>query len=372
MTRAWFGIGSVFLLLVLMTPRLMWGQGNDDVMTPGGDGPVGNAEGDDRSTPDLEDVTPGWEDLSGYQGPLGRVDEYLPHDACESCFTLPNYDEYSVYEYALSDVEDGAIILTRDIPNPAPEVTEMEGYDPTFGGYIDPDTNERVWFIGTQEIVGPTDEEKWSPDLPVSTIEMKRIQARYLDTLLSIPGVSIFGIGPKGFVVYLLSHHADESRARIPLTLDGVRVDVELTTEEAAFVRGSHDRARIRPVPAGGLDHSRGEHGAWDARAPRGARYGHGQQQGLLSDVVDDGRACRESLGHLDHPLAQQAGLQPAHAVRHAAECHRPHRGRGLCVPAKILRQPAGKPGAAHRGSRPLDLSQSVLQALPHEGQPDL
>lgn len=217
MTRAWFGIGSVFLLLVLM-PRPMWGRGNDDLMTPGGDGPVGNAEGDDRST---ADVPPGWEDLSGYQGPLGRVDEYLPHDACESCFTLPNYDEYFVYEYALSDVKDGAIILTRDIPNPAPEVTEMEDYDPTIGGYIDPDTNERVWFIGTQEIVGPTDEEKWSPALPVSTIEMKRIQARYLDTLLSIPGVSLFGIGPKGFVVYLLAHHAEQQLARIPLPWTG-------------------------------------------------------------------------------------------------------------------------------------------------------
>ena len=57
MTRAWFGIGSVFLLLVLMAP--MAPQRDDDLMTGDSDGPVGNAEGDDRSTPGLEDVTPG-------------------------------------------------------------------------------------------------------------------------------------------------------------------------------------------------------------------------------------------------------------------------------------------------------------------------
>ena len=66
-----------------------------------------------------ETVIPGWEDLNeGTWGPAARVDEYLPHEACDSCFTLPNYSPYTINEYVESDVEEGVLIILREIPNP--------------------------------------------------------------------------------------------------------------------------------------------------------------------------------------------------------------------------------------------------------------
>ena len=247
--RWWFGISGALLVLIFLTPlSAQMGDllsGTDPGSTPG---PVGVV--DEPVAPDELDETgsPGWEDLPSYSGPKGRVDEYLPHEACDMCFTLPNYDEHSIYEYAESDVADGAIIISREIPNPAPEIREREDYDPEIGGYYDPETGERVWFIGTQEIVGPTDEEKWSPDLPVSTIEMKRIKARHLDEILSIEGVTSFGIGTHGFVVEVLSHY-EESLDLIPDALKGIPVDARLT--EGFAVLSNHQGVRLRPLPAG-------------------------------------------------------------------------------------------------------------------------
>lgn len=223
-----------------------------DEQSPG-DGPVGTT--DDQSDGDTDTTPTGleWKDLSGYVGPLGRVDEYLPHEACDGCFTLPHYDTYAIYEYVKADVDDGAIIIPRDIPNPAPSVTEHEDYDATIRGYIDPDTDERVWYVGTQEFVGPTDEEKWSPDLPFSTIKMKRIQARHLDTILGIPGVVSFGIGTRGFVVALQSAYRETSLTKIPETLEGVPVDVDLTDAVVTSANTTQTLAttRLRPIPAG-------------------------------------------------------------------------------------------------------------------------
>ena len=244
MKRAWFGLGSVALLLMLMAP--LFAQPG-----PGGDGPVGPVGTTDENADEgkgEEDQVPGWEDLNEEEwGPLGRVDEYMPHEACDMCFTIPNYDEYSIYEYAESDVEDEAIIISRQIPNPAPEIVERDDYDPEIGGYYDPETDERVWFIGKQEIVGPTDEEKWSPALPVSTIEMKRIQARHMDRIMSIPGVHGFGIGTKGFTVDLLFKFK-ENLERIPDNLEGIPLEVNLT--KGLDVLSTH-LERIRPIPAG-------------------------------------------------------------------------------------------------------------------------
>ena len=248
MTRAWVGIGSVFLFLVVMTPRPLWGQGDEDFMTPGGDepgsiGPVGNTDAGDA-----DDDLPSWTDLDEETwGPVGRTDEYLPHEACDMCFTLPNYSPYQINEYVTSDVADGAIIIARDIPNPAPEIKERDDYDPDIGGYYDPDTGERIWFIGTLGVFGPTDEEKWSPDLPVSTIEMKRIKARHLDRIFGIEGVTSFGIGTHGFVVGL-SPHASENSDLIPDTLEDIPVTVE--TRGLLLLHG-HEAARIRPLAAG-------------------------------------------------------------------------------------------------------------------------
>ena len=130
-----FGTAFVASTFFLMTVSA---QMDDDFHSPSTDlpptGPVGQVDDGRQDTTDLEDQLPEWHDLASYTGPLGQVDEYLPHDACEECFTLPHYDKYSIYEYVKADVED---------------------------------TEERVWYVGTQEFVGPTDEEKWSPDLPL-------------------------------------------------------------------------------------------------------------------------------------------------------------------------------------------------------------
>ncbi len=183
-----------------------------------------------------------WKDLNEAEwGPLGRVSEYRPHDACSMCFTLPNYDEYQIYEYAKSDRPDGAIIIPRSIPNPAPEVMEREGFDPERGGYYDED-GEWTWFIGRQGFGGPTDREKWSDDLPVSTIEMKRVQARYMDRIMSIAGVRSFGIGPHGFVVDLLAGY-EKSRNIIPADLEGLPIQTNIMSGEARFLV-SPDEAR--------------------------------------------------------------------------------------------------------------------------------
>ena len=168
-----------------------------------------------------------WKDLNEAEwGPMGRVSEYRPHDACSMCFTMPNYDAYQIFEYAKSDRPDGAIIIPREIPNPAPEVMAREGYDPERGGYYDEEDEEWTWYIGTQGFVGPTDREKWSDDLPVSTIEMKRVQARYMDHVMRIAGVQSFGIGTHGFLVGVRPGY-ESNLSLIPEDLEGLPVRVE-------------------------------------------------------------------------------------------------------------------------------------------------
>jgi hypothetical protein len=75
--------------------------------------------------------------------------------------------------------------------------------------------------------VGPTDEEPFSPELPLPLIELKRIQARHHQEIFGIPGVHGFGIGAKGFVVYLDPTQRD-SASRIPKALERVPVTVEV------------------------------------------------------------------------------------------------------------------------------------------------
>ncbi len=239
---SWLAGALVVILLTVGTAH------TDDLFDGDDVGPVETTteEGTDETGP--EEQISGWEDLNEeVWGPAARTEEYLPHDACDRCFTLPNYSPYQINEYVESDVEGGAIIIAREIPNPAPEVMEREDYDPEIGGYYDPETGERVWFIGKQEIVGPTDEEKWSPHLPVSTIEMKRIKARHLDKIFSIPGVNSFGIGTHGFVVGV-SPHTPESRDLVPEVLEGIPVQV--TTRGLAVLHG-HEEERIRPLRSG-------------------------------------------------------------------------------------------------------------------------
>ena len=210
-------------------------------------GPVGETDDGTQADPEEERI-PGWKGLNeDTWGPAGRVEEYLPHEACDMCFTLPNHSPYTINEYVESDIDEGAVIIMREIPNPAPEIKERADYDPEIGGYYDPDTGERVWFIGNMAVIGPTDEEKWSPDLPVSTIEMKRIKARHLGRILSIRGVNSFGIGKSGFVVGV-DPVFSENRALVPTDLEGIPVTVEL---EGVAILNGHENAYIRPIPAG-------------------------------------------------------------------------------------------------------------------------
>ena len=84
-----------------------------------------------------------------------------------------------------------------------------------------------MWYIGNQPYIGPTDEEPFSPDLPIPLIELKRIQARHQKEISSIPGVQGFGIGAKGFVVFLLPEKR-ENASQVPKVLEGVPVEVKL------------------------------------------------------------------------------------------------------------------------------------------------
>ena len=238
-----------WLVRALIVSLLTVGTAHPEERFAGEDsgGPGGTTDEEADGT-DPEEQIPGWKDLAEETwGPAGRTEEYLAHEACDLCFTLPHYSPYTINEYVESDVEGGAVIIMREIPNPAPEIKARPDYDPEIGGYYDPDTGERVWFIGTMAVIGPTDEEKWSPDLPVSTIEMKRIKARHLKAILSIEGVNSFGIGKSGFVVGV-DPVFPKNQALVPTELEGIPVTV---TEEGVSILNSHENAYIRPIPAG-------------------------------------------------------------------------------------------------------------------------
>ena len=234
-----FGIGSALLLLIFLAPL---SAQVDDLLEGTGDdiGPVGNVEDDTQDGPTPEEVTPGWKDLEGY-GLKGQVSEREPHDACELCFTVPGgLNEYQIYEYMETDGPEGAVIVSRMIPNPAPEITDSDR--------IDEETGERVWYIGTQAYLGPTDEEKWAEDAPLSTIELMRIQRRHRTEVMTIPGVMSYGIGGSGFLVTLRLGYAEHIDL-IPDALEGVPVDVEIDHGGEAVAWSLHSD-RFRPLPA--------------------------------------------------------------------------------------------------------------------------
>ncbi len=146
-------------------------------------------------------------------------------------------NEYQIYEYVETDGEE-AVILPRRIPNPAPlEEGEVRNA-------MDDDGNP-VWYIGRQGIVGPTDEEPWSKDIPVSYIELKRIQERYLNTMLDISGVHGFGLGANGFTASLLPEYADNADL-VPTEIEDIPVTVELRNVHKSF---GHAATAFRPIP---------------------------------------------------------------------------------------------------------------------------
>ncbi|HEV8716834.1 MAG TPA: hypothetical protein VGX03_28950 [Candidatus Binatia bacterium] len=140
----------------------------------------------------------------------------LPHPACPTCYTYAG--SYQVYE-DVPGVAPPLGILSRDIPNPAP------GYPQ--GVQVRKD-GEKLWYIGTEMRLGPTDEEPVSPSLPIPLIAVKRIQVRHEREIMSIAGVHSFGIGARGFIVGLLPAHR-ENQSQLPRDLDGVPVEIEVS-----------------------------------------------------------------------------------------------------------------------------------------------
>ncbi len=118
----------------------------------------------------------------------------VAHPACPDCFTYACPECYVVFE----EVPGTGVIITREIPNPAPREPGEVLLE------VDPETGLPIWYIGRQPYVGPTDEEPFSDELLIPKIVLKRIQARHRKELSNIPGVNAFGIGARGFVVFLM------------------------------------------------------------------------------------------------------------------------------------------------------------------------
>ena len=256
----WFGLGSTFLFALFFTPLSAQddffnnsGGGSGPVGTTGdgGTGPVGSVTdgADDMEDTDGAGLVPGEEEFQPYEGPIGRVDERIPHPACETCFTVPGLGDgrYRIFEKMETDLPEGSheIIRPRAIPNPAPpRVNEVREE-------FDEETGEEIWYIGRDTYVGPTDEENYwytGPDgVPMSLIELQRIKYRHYSEIMDIPGVHGYGIGEEGFNVLLLPELA-ENATLIPRSLEGVPVVVEIA--EIATRRSFKDNS-FRPVPSG-------------------------------------------------------------------------------------------------------------------------
>lgn len=181
-------------------------------------GTVATAAASDNFSPAQQGLSSGT--LPSPAVPPGQTPSVLPypkvpHPACPNCFTYDCPACYTIFEEVLGT----GIILTREIPNPAPQLPE--------GVRMHDNAGRPIWYIGRQPYVGPTDEEPFSQELPIPLIELKRIQARHHQEIFSIPGVHGFGIGAKGFVVFLDPTQRD-SASRIPKALEGVLVTVEV------------------------------------------------------------------------------------------------------------------------------------------------
>jgi len=159
----------------------------------------------------------------------------VPHPACSNCFKVAD-GRYGIFE----EVPGTGIVLTRDLPDPAPlKFGEVRAEFDAEG--------EQIWYKGNQGYVGPTDEEPFSAELPVPRIDLLRIKARHEEKIMSIRGVSSFGIGIGGFIVTLDPKYRKNAR-RIPIDLEGVPVEVE---EGEIPILASHSDRTYRPVPLG-------------------------------------------------------------------------------------------------------------------------
>ena len=207
-----------------------------------------------------DETTLEWGDIADV-GPVGIVANQVPHPACAMCFTVPGFEDiinpYQIYEYMETDTPQGAKIVRRNIPNPAP------GYIST----TDPETGEKVWYIGAEKHSGRTD-EAYREGVPRSNIEMQRIHYRYIDQLGLIPGVVAHGPGGRGFFVEILPEYFEQSKHLVPLFLEEVPVEVRVggriyfdgtevpsgegreEVEEGAAIQGI-EPYKFRPLPSG-------------------------------------------------------------------------------------------------------------------------
>lgn len=159
----------------------------------------------------------------------------VAHPACPDCFTYVCPECYMIFE----EVPGTGVILTREIPNPAPLEPDERRLE------FDVETGLPIWYIGRQPYVGPTDEQPFSSEFPTPKIVLKRIQARHSREVFSIPGVHGFGISAKGLMV-LLDPKQPESEAFISKELEGVPVEVQ---PGGPFTSLSHQATIYRPVP---------------------------------------------------------------------------------------------------------------------------
>lgn len=208
-----------------------------------------------------------------------------PHPACPNCFRIAD-GRYGVFE----EVPGTGVVLTRDIPDPAP-------LEP---GEIRPEFDEEgqpIWYKGHQGYVGPTDEEPLSAELPVPKIELMRIKARHERKVFSIRGVNLFGIGAKGFRVRIDPKYR-ENRLHIPSDLEGVPVEIE---EGEMSVVASHQNQSYRPVPLGV--------GIWSASKPPlpGSNLTGTLGPHVIREAWNDIGACCQILS-----------LTATHVVKHA------------------------------------------------------
>jgi hypothetical protein len=159
----------------------------------------------------------------------------VPHAACAACFKVGD-GRYGIYE----EVQGTGVLIPREIPDPAP----------LRKGRVRPSVDEEgeaIWYIGDQGFVGPTDEEPVSVDLPIPKIELRRIQARHMEQIFSIPGVHVFGIGVKGFVVSIDPEQISPG-SRIPDEIENIPVIVE---QGGVAQLKNHANKVTRPVPVG-------------------------------------------------------------------------------------------------------------------------
>ena len=194
------------------------GVGDDSVHGPPGDNPFASTD-------------------SPYAGPLGQVDNRNPHDACDTCFTIPGIGKgYTIFESVpLSD--DSEHLILRQIPNPAPLADDEERPTVDEGG-------ESLWYIGTQAYSGPQDTDI-APGTTKRMIDLKRIRARNETAIQALPGVHGLGIVQGGFGVWMLPGYG---HIVVPKTIEGVPVQVFV--EDPPALQG-HQDTWFRPIPIG-------------------------------------------------------------------------------------------------------------------------